>query len=363
MSDSLDTAFERIQISPDVLKDSSSVEVSIPVLDRSNEAAKCSKKLREMSPVCVLVVGMAGSGKTTLMAALQRSLSTPDDVKDGSNPVGYCLNLDPATKLVPFGASIDIRDTVDYKEVMKQHKLGPNGAIMTSLNLFATKFDQVLSILDTRSYSNENETKSKHIDYILVDTPGQIEAFTWSASGSIITSALASSFPTVLAFVVDTPRCTASLNTFMSNMLYACSMFYRTRLPLIVVFNKCDIVSGEVCMEWMQDYEKFQEALDDFTSNDDSGYYASLTRSLSLVLDEFYATLHRVAVSAASGDGIDAFWDTIKKAAEDFEEDYVGDLQCRIEEQSSRKRAIARDSLKRLQNDMDQKEKEKGSGI
>jgi GTPase SAR1 family protein len=57
--------------------------------------------------------------------------------------------------------------------------------------------------------------------YAIVDTPGQIEAFTWSASGTIITESFASTFPTVLVYVVDTPR-TASPNTFMSNMLYAC---------------------------------------------------------------------------------------------------------------------------------------------
>lgn len=57
--------------------------------------------------------------------------------------------------------------------------------------------------------------------YIFVDTPGQIEAFTWSASGQIITDALASSFPTVILYIVDTPRTTAP-TTFMSNMLYAC---------------------------------------------------------------------------------------------------------------------------------------------
>jgi len=239
---------------------------------------------------------------------------------------------------------------------------------MTSLNLFATKFDQVITILDNRAYKSESKTNetpstsddtatpSKALDYILVDTPGQIEAFTWSASGSIITSALASSFPTVLAFVVDTPRCAASLNTFMSNMLYACSMFYRTRLPLIVVFNKCDVSSGEVCMEWMNDYEKFQAAMDDFMASDASGYYASLTRSMSLVLDEFYQTLHRVCVSAATGDGIAEFWDVVKKAADDFEEDYVGDLKCRVSEQKARKAALAKDALNRLKKDLESEE-------
>lgn len=55
-----------------------------------------------------------------------------------------------------------------------------------------------------------------------MDTPGQIEIFTWSASGAIITDAMASALPTVIAYVIDTPRTTAPA-TFMSNMLYACS--------------------------------------------------------------------------------------------------------------------------------------------
>lgn len=32
---------------------------------------------------------------------------------------------------------------MNYKSVMKEYNLGPNGGILTSLNLFATKFDQV----------------------------------------------------------------------------------------------------------------------------------------------------------------------------------------------------------------------------
>lgn len=56
---------------------------------------------------------------------------------------GYVLNLDPAVMSLPFTANIDIRDTVNYKNVMKEYHLGPNGGILTSLNLFATKFDEV----------------------------------------------------------------------------------------------------------------------------------------------------------------------------------------------------------------------------
>lgn len=106
-------------------------------------------------------------------------------------------------------------------------------------------------------------------------------------------------------------------------------------------------------MEWMQDYEAFQEALDEMSSSDEStGYYGSLTRSLSLVLDEFYNNLHTCGVSAATGDGVDEFWRTIDAAAKDFETDYVVDLQNRLEEQKAKKKAMAKASIQRLQRDL-----------
>ena len=121
------------------------------------------------NPVVVLVIGMAGVGKTTLMHRINLSMIEMEKK-------AYYINLDPAVKTVPYAANIDIRDTVNYKEVMSQYNLGPNGAILTSLNLFATRFDQVIGLLDKRADS---------LDYIFVDTPGQIEAFTWSAGGQV----------------------------------------------------------------------------------------------------------------------------------------------------------------------------------
>ena len=315
---------------------------------------------QEKNPICVICVGMAGSGKTSLVQRIQESL---EEDEEGS---AYCVNLDPATLSLPYDASIDIRDTINYKEVMKQHKLGPNGAIMTSLNLFTTKFDQVMGILERRAYPNEQtatnpneeepagENPNPPMDYIIIDTPGQIEAFTWSASGSIMSESLASAFPTVLCFVVDTVRCASSPNTFMSNMLYACSMLYRTRLPLVVVFNKTDVVSHEFCLEWMRDYEAFQKALDEVS--DSSGFYGSLTRSLSMALDEFYSSFaNACGVSAVTGHGMDEFWKTVKKAAEeDFALDYIEDLKSRIDEQQARNQAIARSDVRRLQRDLEE---------
>ena len=105
--------------------------------------------------------------------------------------------------------------------------------------IFYTRQFQVVSLIEKRAGD---------LDYVLVDTPGQIEIFTWSASGAIITEAFASTFPTVVTYVVDTPR-SESPTTFMSNMLYACSILYKTRLPLILAFNKIDVAQHQFALE------------------------------------------------------------------------------------------------------------------
>jgi GPN-loop GTPase len=80
------------------------------------------------------------------------------------------LNLDPAVLRVPFDCNIDIRDSVNYQEVMKQYNLGPNGGILTSLNLFATKIDQILSLLEKRTAFDPIHPERKLVHDILVDT-------------------------------------------------------------------------------------------------------------------------------------------------------------------------------------------------
>merc|ERR1711977_686071 len=254
-------------------------------------------------PTAIVCVGIAGSGKTTFMQRINSHLHAQKEPP-------YVINLDPAVRNVPFDSNIDIRDSVNYKEVMKSYNLGPNGGILTSLNLFATKIDQILGLLEKRTTPDPAKTDAKAIKNILVDTPGQIEVFVWSASGSILLSSLASSFPTVLAYVIDTPRTTASTSTFMSNMLYAISIMYKTRLPMILVFNKTDVKEETEAVDWMRDFEAFQAALrkeEEEQHGEGSGYMNSLLNSMSLVLEEFYNALSVVGVSSMTGDGVDDF--------------------------------------------------------
>lgn len=195
---------------------------------------------------------------------------------------------------------------------MRKHELGPNGAIITSLNLFATRFDQVLRLLDT---------KKKDHKYVIIDTPGQIEVFTWSASGTIITETLAATHPTVIVYVMDISKSENPI-TFMSNMLYACSILYKTKLPFLIAFNKIDIVSCDFATQWMTDTDAFEQKLETQTS-----YLANFSRSLSLVLDKFYENIATVGVSGGTGEGIAELLAKIDAAAVDYLTQYRPQLQ------------------------------------
>lgn len=119
-------------------------------------------------PVVIITIGMAGAGKSTFVQRLNSHLHS---TSPPSPP--YILNLDPAVAGTPYEANIDIRDTVDYHKVMKElchsaclfflwlltpifrYNLGPNGGILTALNLFTTKFDQVLDLVEKRAETVE----------------------------------------------------------------------------------------------------------------------------------------------------------------------------------------------------------------
>ncbi|TEB18263.1 hydrolase [Perkinsus sp. BL_2016] len=281
------------------------------------------------SPIAIVCVGMAGSGKTTFVHRLYLHLQS----------IGkrvYAVNLDPAVKNVPYPTNIDIRDTVDYKKVMKEFTLGPNGAMITSLNLFATKFDQVIDVLEKRA---------NDFDYILVDTPGQIEVFNWSASGQIILDSLAVSFPIVTAYCVDTVRC-RNPTTFMSSMTYACSIMYKTKLPFVLVFNKIDIMPCDFAQEWMTEFDKFLAAL----KPDESGYMASLSRALCLAMEEFYSELRTVGVSSITGKGMEELDQAIEAAIVEYHESYVPYLEHQREQMAQRRDQMAERQLNELKS-------------
>ena len=260
------------------------------IKNETKDENKNSKLPKNMKTINLIVLGMAGSGKTTFVQKLEEEIANKDQES-------YIINLDPAVMDTLYEPNLDIRDTVKYKEVMVSNNLGPNGAILTCLNLFSTNIDKVISIL-------ENKTD---LDFIVTDTPGQLEVFSWSASGKLISDSFSLLFPSILIYIIDMPRC-SNPNTFSSNMLYALSIMYKMKLPLLIAFNKVDIAKDSKVIEWMNDYDSLQKVL---KKKDD--YMSTFSSSLSLLLVEFYKTIKYVKVSSKTGEGFD---ELIKKCVE-----------------------------------------------
>lgn len=98
---------------------------------------------------------------------------------------------------------------------MKEHKLGPNGAILTALNLFAAQPEQIIDKM--REVAEKNKDRN---NIFVVDIPGQIEVFTWSSSSIILTEAISILMPVKLVYILDAVRC-QNPNIYLSNLLFA----------------------------------------------------------------------------------------------------------------------------------------------
>lgn len=76
---------------------SSATEESVGASPKSEPATLSTKT----HPVCVIVLGMAGSGKTSLVQRLTSDLNI-------LNKPPYVINLDPACHDVPYPANIGL---------------------------------------------------------------------------------------------------------------------------------------------------------------------------------------------------------------------------------------------------------------
>ncbi|KAH9411987.1 GTPase [Ordospora pajunii] len=256
------------------------------------EERSCTKSEGSGKKIFV-VVGMAGSGKTTFCQRLYSWISQERcsiDKCTGLNSRIYSMNLDPAVVNSKMPLNLDIRDVVDYHEVMEKYNLGPNGGITTCLNLF---------MLDIGKYLNE-----MNAEYVIVDTPGQIEAFTWSSPGYVLIEALKGVGEVVVVYVVDSVASHRPA-VFMSNMMYAASLMCRYESEVLCVFNKKDLEGSERLNEWIRDYEKFQQSLD----NEDM--FSPILGSMALHFEEFYNTVKTVSVSSYTGEGRSEFFDAV----------------------------------------------------
>ena len=295
----LDKKFKEASNKMEIEKEETEKKNNSSINIEKKDDQKKIKLPKNMSTINLIVLGMAGSGKTTFVEKLEEEIANKDKES-------YIINLDPAVMDTLYEPNLDIRDTVKYKEVMASNNLGPNGAILTCLNLFSTNIDKVVSILEPKT----------DLDFIVIDTPGQLEVFSWSASGKLISDSFSILFPSILIYIIDMPRCN-NPNTFSSNMLYALSIMYKMKLPLLIAFNKADLAKDSKVTEWMDDYESLQNEL---KKKDD--YMSTFSSSLSLLLNEFYKTIKFVKVSSKTGEG----FDELIKMCEDIKSKYQDEV-------------------------------------
>jgi GPN-loop GTPase len=112
----------------------------------------------------------------------------------------------------------------------------------------------------------------------------------------------------------------------MSNMLYSLSILYKSKLPLIVVFNKIDVLDHSFAERWMKDFDEFDASLAQVDT-----YLSSLSRSMSLVLEEFYSHILSIGVSALTQKGFDKeLLDKFDQAKKEYDEIFLPEVQKKL---------------------------------
>ena len=229
----------------------------------------------------IFVSGTAGSGKSLLTSKLY-------DYYTKNGAFVSVLNLDPAVENIPYSPDIDVRDFVDTLSIMQQYDLGPNGAIVMATDLIASNVDQI-----------KDQVNNVNPDYLIVDTPGQIELFAYRSSGKFLIENLTSEEKTNI-FLFDGALITTPIN-FVSISLLATSIRLRLNLPTINVLTKTDVIGQNLknILHWSTSLSTLENAI----ANETDGETYSLTTNIlrGLNLSGFAQGL--IPISNVTGDG------------------------------------------------------------
>ena len=229
----------------------------------------------------IFVTGTAGSGKSMLTSKILEYYQ-----KNGV--FASVLNLDPGVESLPYRPDVDVRDYVDIVQIMQQYDLGPNGSMIMANDLIATKIEDI-----------QNEIHGVNPDYLIVDTPGQIELFAYRASGPFFIQNIDASEKTNI-FLYDGAMI-ASPTNFISISLLATSIKLRLGLPTINVMTKTDLIPDKIdqVLKWSSDPISLEEELKTLEGET----YSLATDILrTLNIGEFAGDL--ISISNLTGEGM-----------------------------------------------------------
>ncbi len=188
-------------------------------------------------------VGTAGSGKTTLTKTF----------KDWMELHGYqavTVNLDPGADDLPYNVDIDVRDWISLREVMAEHELGPNGAQIVSADMVAMNAGEIKDVME-----------EFECHYFLIDTPGQMELFTFRQASREMVRTLGEK--SLISFLFD-PVLSKQPSGFVSLMTLAATTQFRFDIPYLPILSKSDILSDKelgMIKKWSEDFWHLDSAL------------------------------------------------------------------------------------------------------
>ncbi|MEM2618792.1 MAG: ATP/GTP-binding protein [Candidatus Hadarchaeales archaeon] len=191
----------------------------------------------------IYLLGPAGSGKSTLTQTLL-------DTLEGMDLDCIAINLDPGAEWLPYTPEIDIRKDISLTEIMRTYRLGPNGGLIAAIDMLAEHLPRLRELI-----------KGRHADYVLVDTPGQMELFAFRETGPAIIRELAERRLTL--FLADS-FLSRQACSFVSLLMLSASVFVRFRTPQIIALSKVDLLEPhelDRMLEWWENREKLVDAL------------------------------------------------------------------------------------------------------
>jgi len=239
------------------------------------------------------IVGTAGSGKSLLTSSLEKWFV-------GSDLSVTVVNLDPGVETPPYTSDVDIREYVDYGEVMSSFGLGPNGALVASLDM------AISHVSDLRDEIIDTER-----DYVLVDCPGQMELFAYRNSGPLMVNGLKGDDPALSLYLLDS-NIARTPTGYLSSALLGISISIRFGLPQLNVLSKPDILTEielEEIVEWGTEIYTLEEALD----ASEEGLRREYARSILEMLRTLDTATGNVPVSAKDMTGIDVLYGEMQR--------------------------------------------------
>jgi GPN-loop GTPase len=217
-------------------------------------------------PSTVFVAGTAGAGKTSFVRAFA------DWMKSAGYDVAV-VNLDPGLEGGELEPDVDIREWIRLGDLQDEYGLGPNGAQVAAADMIALKIFEVKQAV--AEFSS---------DYVLVDTPGQIELFAFREASKAIVEALGGD-RALLTFLFD-PALARTPAGFVSLLLLSATVEFRFRLPLVNVLSKSDALSADQLAEllaWSEEPGRLYDAVQAGTPTPDVQLSTELFRAVEVM--------------------------------------------------------------------------------